>query len=188
MYTPSPRSPTEYPTTAFAKGTSVVSILIHRSINVSNTSVFYPIDRAVRALQIELETLGYSPAIIAEILPFAHDEGCLSGAIELGMIDHEDIDRLTEAFANGFDPVHESHPSWNDAGTYWPSVPTSDEAAQYAALMGEWDSEDAPLDPPADLESDEDWHSFGQWSLSLDDRNPWDFEEAELSEARISRR
>jgi hypothetical protein len=142
--------------------------IIDRSICVQNIGVFYPIDRAVRALQIELEKLNYSPAIIAEILPFAHDEGCLSGAIELGMIDHEDIERLTEAFVTGFDPVHESHPSWNDAGTWWPSVPTSDEAAEYAALLGEWDAEDAPLSPPPDLESDEDWDEMAAWSASLD--------------------
>jgi hypothetical protein len=161
--------------------------IVDRSISVQNTTIFYPIDRAVRALQIELEKLNYSPAIIAEILPFAHDEGCLSGAIELGMLDHEDIERLTEAFVDGFDPVHESHPSWNDAGTWWPSVPTSDEAAEYAALLGEWDSEDAPLNPPPDLDA-EDWREFAGWSADIESRNPWDYEHQELDEVGISRR
>jgi len=97
------------------------------------------------------------------------------------MIDHEDIDRLTEAFVSGFDPVHQSNPQWGDAGTWWPTVPTSDEAAAYAALMGEWDSEGAPLNPPPDLEpSDEDWDEWAAYAAAFD--GPDDRLECEYTE------
>jgi hypothetical protein len=163
-----------------------MSIIASRP-NTSNRTVFYTEDRACEALRREMEALNYGEITIREVLPFCHDEGTLATPIELGMIDLEDAERLTEAFVSGFDPVRPSSPEWDDAGTWWPTAPTAEDSRQYAALAGDYDADDAPLGPPAGVEPDDrDWDSWAEWSASLDPADR--YEEAELAEVGVSGR
>lgn len=167
--------------------------ILHISAASSNRVPMSPIDFAVRSLREALNELAYNPTVSREICQSAYRTHSLVEAIGLGAVDDEDINTLTEALANGFPPVHGSHPSWSDPATWSADLPpTVEEARQYARLIGAYDPADAPLIAPADLEPADDspaWDEYALWSATLDPAGPIpDVESAELAEVGILRR
>jgi hypothetical protein len=140
---------------------------------------------AVRSLRRELDRLNYNPEISRTICQSAYATHSLYDAIEAGLVELEDAESLTEAFIKGWPEVDSRSVLWRNPDRWAPTEhPTLEESREYAALVGVFDVEDAPLDPPADLEpSDADWDEFAHWSAELDPSSR--YEEPELAEAGI---
>jgi hypothetical protein len=131
--------------------------------------------------------MNFNPEYARVICVHASKEHSLAGLVEAGYIDPEDEAILEDTFADAWPEVAPRSVLWKNPDRWVATEhPTPDESRQYAELVGAFDVEGAPLDPPADIEpADEDWDDYSRWSISLDD--PGRYESAELAEIGIAR-
>lgn len=91
-------------------------MIMTQSRPVAKTS---PIDRAVNALRAELAALNYNLEVRRQIVEHAFRNQSLAGLAEQGLIDAEDLDRLTEAFVAGFGVVPMESKAWDRFPGRW---------------------------------------------------------------------
>src|SRR3569832_906393 len=93
------------------KGTHV-SILLDRTQNVQNRTVFTSLDRATAAFRACLDRLGYSPEFARETCFAIREHQETATLVEMNLLCPEDEAELEEANNTNNDPNHATHTTW----------------------------------------------------------------------------
>ena len=96
-----------------------MSIVQQRSRSGEGKAAIPSIDKAVNALRDELASLNYNLEYRRQITEHVYRERSLVGLVEAGLIDVDDLDRLTEAFVGGFDEVPINSKLWDRIPGRW---------------------------------------------------------------------
>lgn len=155
-------------------------------------------DKAASAVRRRMFSLGYNPTIQSEAYGIIRRDGDLVECISTGRIEPEDIEELTRALEDGFEPVSFDDPAWDADDDQWScegdeplaptdaelavaltkprDIPTPEDSAAFAALDGRRDVRVKP--------TTFDWSDYVAWANWRDEAYPaWpDISEAEWAE------